>query len=398
MDAITDKIIDSRAREQKQLWQVAILQTLINQVSQVPPLLALLVMFGLHIGVKRKPLDASVAFTTLYLVRNIRRNIMQSSWFARSFTAAMVAAGRLDNYFESTVPKVDCPEGPLQIQAGYFRRTKKATFRLEDISLDFVEGGLNVVSGQSGSGKTTLLLSILGETYLEGGSMSRPRDVAFASQTAWLQNDTVRSNILFGSPMEKARYDRVVEACCLQTDLGELSDGEFTIVGENGTSLSGGQKARVALARALYSKAPLILLDDIFSALDAKTTARLWQHCFCSDMLSGRTTVLVTQISWIPPQADLAVTLEQGRVKRAEQNISAVRRPITIAEVLGGDEDDESQPAIPSEPNSQRSNGRSKVGKDKIPNDLVDQETKASGRIGRLTCKSRISPQRQSPN
>ncbi|KAL6860235.1 hypothetical protein ACO1O0_004261 [Amphichorda felina] len=210
-DAIIQKVVNSRAKEQKQLWHVAILQTFINQVSQIPPILALFATFGLHVGVRGKPLDASVAFTTMYLVRNIRRNIMEGSCYARSFAAAMVSFGRLDDYFESTVPKVNCPEGPLRINNGCFRRNKKATFCLDDISIDFVEGGLNVVSGQSGSGKTTLVLSILGETYLEGGRISKPRDIAFASQSPWLQNDTIQANILFGSSMDQARYDRVVE-------------------------------------------------------------------------------------------------------------------------------------------------------------------------------------------
>lgn len=390
-DAIIRNVVNSRAKEQKQLWHVAILQALINQVSQIPPILALFATFGLHVGVRGKPLDPSVAFTTMYLVRNIRRNIMEGSGYARSFAAAMVSFGRLDDYFENMVPKVDCPEGPLQIKNGYFRRNKNATFRLEDISISFVEGGLNVVSGQSGSGKTTLILSILGETCLERGSISRPRDVAFASQTPWLQNDTIRANILFGSSMEKSRYDQVVEACCLQSDFGELFDGDLTTVGESGTSLSGGQRARVALARTLYSKAPLVLLDDIFSALDAKTTANLWKHCFCSDMLLGRTTLLVTQIPWIPPQGDLSIALEKGRVTTSEQNIDIVRRPITIAEVLGGDEETmhplDTLPRFELQSNQDSVSESSGICKAIAPLDLIDQETKASGQIGRFTCK-----------
>jgi len=111
------------------------------------------------------------------------------------------------------------------------------------VSIDFVEGGLNVISGASGSGKTTLLLTILGETVLESGAISRPEDVAFASQTAWLQSDTIRNNILFDAPFEQVRYDRVVAACCMDFDLDELPDGDATEVGENGTGLSGGQRA-----------------------------------------------------------------------------------------------------------------------------------------------------------
>ncbi|EHK20400.1 uncharacterized protein TRIVIDRAFT_192970 [Trichoderma virens Gv29-8] len=394
-DPVTNRIIESRAAEQKELWRVAVLQTMVNQVTQCFPYIGLLVMFGLHVGVEKHPLDASTAFTAAFLVKNIRRNIMMASAFSRNFAAASVAFNRLDKYFDSTMPLLRYPVGPLRIEGASFRRNKKATFRLEDISLDFVEGGLNVVTGQSGSGKSTLLLAILGETHLEGGKVTAPSDIAFASQSAWLQNDTIQANILFQSPMDRPRYDRVIEACCLNIDLKELSDGDQTVVGENGTSLSGGQKARVALARALYSKASLLLLDDIFSALDAKTSAGVWKHCFCSDLLKGRTVVLVTQVPWISSQADFSVLLERGQVKSAEPNIGAVRRPIQIAEILGGDDDDietetetEGGTETPPEPELQSSgdalNDPAKVANETSAKDIVNQEMKASGKVGRL--------------
>ena len=392
-DAITDKIVESRAVEQKEQWRVSVLQICISQVTQIFPYISLLVMFGIHVGVEKKRLDASTAFTTIYLVKNIRRNIMQASNFARNFASALVSFGRLDKYFSSTVPLNKYPVGPLRLEKAYFRRNKKAVFRLEDISINFVEGGLNVVGGPSGSGKSTLLFGILGETYLEGGSVTRPEDVAFASQSTWLQNNTIRYNILFGSPFEQARYDRIVEACCLQVDFKEVIHGDMTVVGENGTALSGGQKARVALARALYSKAPVVLLDDVFSALDAKTAAGVWKHCFCTSLLKGRTTVLVTNVPWIAAQADLSIVLEKGEVKSAEPNIGVVREPITIAEVLGGDADDETETEDePPEPelraNGDAMNDTTKVAddKDKGPKDIVSQEMKASGKTGRMTC------------
>ncbi|TFB03632.1 ATP-binding cassette transporter abc4 [Trichoderma ghanense] len=392
-DPITNRIIEARAAEQKELWRVAVLQTMVNQVTQCFPYIGLLVMFGLHVGVEKHPLDASTAFTAAFLVKNIRRNIMMASAFSRNFAAASVAFNRLDKYFDSTVPLIRYPVGPLRIEGASFRRNKRATFRLENISLDFVEGGLNVVTGQSGSGKSTLLLAILGETHLEGGKVTAPGDIAFASQSAWLQNDTIQANILFQAPMDRARYDRVIEACCLNIDLKELSDGDQTVVGENGTSLSGGQKARVALARALYSTASLLLLDDIFSALDAKTSAGVWKHCFCSDLLKGRTVVLVTQVPWISSQADFSVLLERGQVKSAEHNIGAVRRPIQIAEILGGDDDDidtETQAGTetPPEPELQSTgdalNDPAKVATETSAKDIVNQEMKASGKVGRL--------------
>ncbi|KAK5998321.1 ABC transporter ATP-binding protein/permease VMR1 [Cladobotryum mycophilum] len=394
-DAITEKIVETRAAEQKELWRVAVLQTLVNQVTQAFPYIGLLVMFAIHVGVEKHRLDASTAFTAVFLVKNIRRNIMMASAFSRNFAAATVAFSRLDKYFESTMPLLRYPVGPLRIENASFRRNKRATFRLEDLSLDFVGGGLNVITGQSGSGKSTLLLAILGETHLEGGKVTAPEDIAFASQSAWLQNDTIQANILFQSPMEKARYDRVIEACCLPVDLRELPEGDLTMVGENGTSLSGGQKARVALARALYSKSSLLLLDDIFSALDAKTSAGVWKHCFCSDLLKGRTVVLVTQVPWISSQADLAILLDKGRVQSAEPNIGVVRQPITIAEILGGDDDDEidsdsdTDSDTPPEPELQSNgdalNEATKVTNEVSAKDIVNQEMRASGGVGRLT-------------
>lgn len=386
---ITEKIIEARAAEQKELWRVSVLQAVLNQITQVFPFLSLLVMFALHVGLEKHRLDAATAFTSVFLVKNIRRNIMQASSFARNFAAALVSVSRLDKYFESTVPLTRYPVGPLRIKGGSFRRNKKATFSLNDISLDFAQGGLNAVSGPSGSGKSTLLLAILGETYIEGGSVTRPEDVAFASQSAWLQNDTIQANILFGSPMEKVRYDRVIEACCLREDFKELPDRDRTTVGENGTSLSGGQKARVALARALYSKAPLLLLDDILAALDAKTAAGVWKHCFCSDLLTGRTTVLVTNIPWISEQADFSISLENGQVKLAETQIGVVRKPIALAQVLGGDiEDAETPDEVEAglQSDSTTLNESTESAEVKPDNDIVNQEMKASGKLGRLTC------------
>ncbi|KAI5463185.1 P-loop containing nucleoside triphosphate hydrolase protein [Mariannaea sp. PMI_226] len=385
---ITEHIIEARAAEQKELWHVSFLQAMISQITQLFPYLSLLVMFALHVGLQKHRLEASTAFTTIFLSKNIRRNTMQASSFARNFAAALVSVGRLDKYFESTVPITKYPVGPLRVQRASFRRNKKAVFSLSDISLEFAEGGLNVVSGPSGSGKSTLLMAILGETYIESGSVTRPGDVAYASQSSWLQNESIQANIVFSASLEKARYDRVIEACCLSEDFRELPEGDMTVVGENGTSLSGGQKARVALARALYSKAPLLLLDDVFAALDAKTSAGVWKYCFCTDMLAGRTTVLVTNMPWISEQADFSVQLENGRLKLAEAHIGVVRKPIALAQVLGGDAEDmgtSDGTQTESQPHGYQLNDVTPVAIEKKPTDIVSQEMKASGKVGRLT-------------
>ncbi|KAF9881782.1 ABC multidrug transporter [Colletotrichum karsti] len=383
-DAIIKTIEETRGNEQRDLWRVSLIYVTLNQITALMPYIAMITMFTLYVGVLGQPLTAATAFTTTFLVKTIRRNVTQLGFMSRNITNAMIAIGRLDKYFETTTPLEQYPEGILQIQGATFRRHKTATFLLKDISIDFVEGGLNVVSGVSGSGKTTLLLAILGETVKESGSITRPKDVAFASQTSWLQNDTIKENILFNSTYEKVRYDNVINACCLPVDLRELEHGEQTVVGENGSSLSGGQKARVALARALYSKAPLLLLDDVFSALDAKTSALLWERCFCSDLLKGRTVVLVAQQPWVAEQADIAVTLEDGEIKNVEQNLGIVRQPVAVAKDIEVEEGTSDSSDTEVETQTDPLNDRTKVADDKKTQDVVAQEMKSSGKSGRL--------------
>jgi len=238
-DAIIKQISDARGREQKDLWHISLLAAVISAVVDLIPLIALLTIFVLYVGVLDHSLTAPVAFTTLTLVMIMRKNIMMISYLSRPITSTLISLERLDRFFQNTTPLTRYPTGRLNIKQATFRRNKTAAFLLQNISIDFVEGGLNVVTGPSGSGKTTLLLAILGETVLEGGSVTRPEDIAFASQTAWLQSGNIRDNILFHSSFEQARYDRVVEACCLGVDFDELPQGDETEIGENGATLSG---------------------------------------------------------------------------------------------------------------------------------------------------------------
>ncbi|KAK3687510.1 P-loop containing nucleoside triphosphate hydrolase protein [Podospora appendiculata] len=377
-DTMVNRVQDARGKEQHELWHITVLQTCIGATAAVIPILTVLIMFTLYVGVRQQPFSASVAFTTLSLISTMSRNLNMAMGMTRRATNALVSINRLDRYFSSTVPLVRHPSGPLRIEKAVFRRNRTASFLLQDISIDFVENGLNVISGPSGSGKTTLLLSILGETILEAGSVTRPGDVAFASQTPWLQSETIRDNILFNSEFEQTRYERVAKACCLELDFSELPKGDKTEVGENGTSLSGGQKSRVALARALYSKAPLILLDDVFSALDSKTAAFLWRLCFCGDMLDGRTVVLVTQVPWIAPQADLSIAMEDGRVGKADQNIGVIRKPVTLEREQSAEEGQgDSNAAAPMHAVKPVDTGAKR--------DDISDEMKASGGVSRFS-------------
>ena len=170
-------------------------------------------------------------------------------------------------------------------------------FTLDDIDLKFKTGKLNIITGATGSGKSSMLYALLGEIPPVAGRVIMPpaarrevlpqdekpdlaeHGVAFCAQDAWLANDTLRNNILFGRQLNEGRYQAVLHACALKPDLQILPQGDLTLVGDGGVCLSGGQKQRVSLARAVYSDARHLLLDDCLSAVDSYTASWIFQRC-----------------------------------------------------------------------------------------------------------------------
>ena len=128
-------------------------------------------------------------------------------------------------------------------------------------------GKLYVVIGSVGAGKSSLLSAILGELRLSDGHVTTKGGLSYASQEAWVFGSSVRQNILFGSHYNRQRYQRVVKACALLRDFKQFPQGDQTIVGDRGSSLSGGQKARINLARSVYRQADIYLFDDPLSAV-----------------------------------------------------------------------------------------------------------------------------------
>lgn len=372
-DSIVDRVRSIRANEQQQNWYISMCWLVFMQVTSFMPVCSMLAMFGLYAGVLKLPMTASVAYTTVTLFESVRHNLDFISSVILELPRILVCLRRFDRFFAALDPLDRYPEGPVRIDSATFRRNRTANFCLSDITIDFVENGLNTITGISGSGKTTLLLALLGETIKEKGSVSRPRDAAFASQTSWLQAQSIRDNILFTLAYDERRYNSVVKACCLDVDFRELSKGDETQVGENGAALSGGQRARIALARALYSFAPLLILDDVFSALDTKTSVLLWNRVFCSDLVKDRTVILVTQLNWVIGEADLAITLEDGSVKSTEQNLGHIRSPQALPASSGEDLDHAAS--------ADAGEGSSNLTENEKPN-VIDEEVETSGVLG----------------
>jgi ATP-binding cassette subfamily C (CFTR/MRP) protein 1 len=170
-----------------------------------------------------------------------------------------------------------------------------------------------MVCGPVGSGKSSLLCAILGDMRKESGDVELHGKVAYVAQQAWIVNATLKENILFGSPYDQDKYEKVIQVCALSRDIEILPAGDATEIGEKGINLSGGQKARVSLARACYQDADVYLLDDPLSAVDVHVSKTLFDDCV-KGYLAGKTIVLVThQIQYLPRANHIAV-IDNARI------------------------------------------------------------------------------------
>ncbi|XP_065203724.1 probable multidrug resistance-associated protein lethal(2)03659 isoform X2 [Planococcus citri] len=184
---------------------------------------------------------------------------------------------------------------------------------LNDLNIKVAKRSLLAVIGPVGAGKSSILQAILRELPLKSGDIKISGTISYASQEPWLFAGSVRQNILFGLPMDKERYRQVVQVCSLKTDFEQFPYGDKTIVGERGVSLSGGQRARVNLARAVYKKADIYLFDDPLSAVDTRVGKHLFEECI-ANYLSDKTRILVTHQLQYLGNVDHIVLLEQGSV------------------------------------------------------------------------------------
>ncbi|GAB1519113.1 hypothetical protein RhiTH_002179 [Rhizoctonia solani] len=323
--------------------------------------LVTLVSFFHFAVIRKEVLTPSIAFTSLTVFNEMRFalntlpetfiNILQSLVSLRRIekylSATEIADVRSiqDTELEDSVKLVSATISWPQTRFGgassapSVAPTPKARFTISDISLEFPDGELSLICGKLGSGKTLLLLALLGEADILAGQLIAPRSppdalaklsqegnldnsnwvvrgiCAYVPQTAWLQNDSIKNNIIFGLPFNAERYRQTIEACALVTDFEIIEDGDEAEIGERGVNLSGGQKARVSLARAVYSRASILLLDDVLSAVDAHTASHLFEKCLRGPLMNGRTVILVSHhVQLVAPGASYVVALDNGRV------------------------------------------------------------------------------------
>ncbi|KAJ3028320.1 UNVERIFIED_CONTAM: hypothetical protein HDU68_001935 [Siphonaria sp. JEL0065] len=218
---------------------------------------------------------------------------------------------------------------------------------LKNINLTIPKGSLTAICGAVGSGKSSLLNALIGEMRRVNGSISISESMAYAAQTAWIQNATVKDNIVFGTSFQKERYFRVLHDAALVPDLKILKDSDQTSIGERGINLSGGQKQRINIARLMYSESKIVLLDDPLSAVDAHVGKHLFEKCILQSM-RDRTRVLVTHQLHFLSQCDHIVFMKDGEIHEQGSYTQLMANGGEFSEMMkthGGAAEDESGPS-----------------------------------------------------
>lgn len=256
---------------------------------------------------------------------------------------------------------------------------------LENLTFKCEKGSLIGVIGAVGAGKSSLLQMILRELPLESGEIQVNGSVSYAPQEAWVFAASVRQNILFGLDYEKAHYDNVVKACCLLPDFEQFQFGDQTVIGERGASLSGGQKARVSLARAMYRTSDIYLLDDPLSAVDAHVGRHLFDEVIGpkNKLCKRQTRVLVTHQVHFLKDADWLVVLKDGVIEmqgkpdvlfKEAADLEKYLSVMQEEEDIGDDEEDDLNESGVSRKSSNKSSRKSSVGSLKLAEKKKNEE------------------------
>ncbi|XP_036720359.1 cystic fibrosis transmembrane conductance regulator isoform X3 [Balaenoptera musculus] len=182
---------------------------------------------------------------------------------------------------------------------------------LKDISFKIERGQLLAVAGSTGAGKTSLLMMIMGELEPSEGKIKHSGRISFCSQFSWIMPGTIKDNIIFGVSYDEYRYRSVIKACQLEEDISKFAEKDNIVLGDGGITLSGGQQARISLARAVYRDADLYLLDSPFGYLDVLTEKEIFESCVCK-LMANKTRILVTSKMEHLKKADKILILHEG--------------------------------------------------------------------------------------
>ena len=323
-----EQILEARQHELHLRVITSLLRTAINFMNALASDMFPVIAFYAYTALAGQPLRIEIAFPALQLFGLLESSLREIPGLVTVLLNAKIAVDRIEDFMRE--PDKDDPsdstasQGQLVLQDASFAWPGAPINVLHGINLTF-SSGLTLIGGKVAAGKTALLQALLGELDLRAGQIFRPDEMTgYCAQAPWLQSMSIRENILFSSPYDKSRYDEVLEACALMPDLSQLKDNDLSEIGENGIGLSGGQKARVALARAVYSRARVLLLDDPLSALDHQTAETIVRKCFGGPLLEARTVILVThRVELCDELAWQIVEVDEGKARVIDREKAA---------------------------------------------------------------------------
>lgn len=337
------RIMDLRENELKVTWTLFLSDVVLFGCWVTSPILlaaAALATYALVHG----ELTPSVAFVSITVFKALEITLSALPEVLTVAFDTVVSVNRIDTYLQGPEIKKTVSDGsdvafegasvawPVDTDSA----NEEDRFVLRDLNLVFPAGELSIICGKTGTGKSLVLSALIGETDVLDGKVFMPPTaeplerhdgkahpanwilpgtVAYVAQSPWLESASLKDNILFGLPCDEARYAKVLDVCALRKDLEILTDGDRTELGANGINLSGGQKWRITLARAIYSRAEILVMDDIFSAVDAHVGRSIFEKCIGGDICKGRTRILVTHhVALVQPLAKFIVELGSGTV------------------------------------------------------------------------------------
>lgn len=341
--SFSQKVLEIRSKELNVLRKSAYLHAVSTFAWTSAPFLVALTTFAVYVTVDEKNiLDAEKAFVSLSLFNILRFPLTMLPQVISNLAQASVSINRIQNFLANdeldpdAVNKEKSMSGvAIAVQNGTFSWATSGDPILTNINLLVPSGSLVAIVGHVGCGKSSLVSALLGEMEKLEGDVSVRGSVAYVPQQAWIQNSTLKDNILFGRPDSEKNYKKVLEACALLTDLEVLPGGDQTEIGEKGINLSGGQKQRVSLARAVYSNSDVFLLDDPLSAVDAHVAKHIFDNVVGPDgLLRGKTRVLVTHGISFLPQVDHIVVIVDGKVTEMGSYQELLKQNGAFAEFL----------------------------------------------------------------
>ena len=318
-----ERVNKMRAAEIKRIRTIAYLDALcVYFWASAPPIITFLIV--LTYSLLGNNVSVSIIFTTLALVQQVIVPMNALPWVIMGFVYAWTSVKRITKFLNSPdnspqrlpVSKPTEVQNTIELENASFYWDNPENCCLVGLNFQVNKGELLVVMGRTGSGKSSLLLALSQELNLKSGylRLKEWRDgTGLVLQDPWIKSGTIKDNITDGSPFDLYWYEHVITACALDKDIKTLPNGDSTYVGTDGGALSGGQKIRLSLARAVYKNKHVYLIDDIFSSLDGNVATHIFEHCI-NGILANKTRVICTHHTKFSSTADTLMLLEKGQI------------------------------------------------------------------------------------